>query len=237
MNVVLLRVGIDTGSGGIHGPLFADGTFEFMPIPDMTGLDARTYGNTPGRNGRRLVEYFPPSRQAKAQDQSMHCDPEFKTFTYGDPSRPKAGLRRLAKGDLLIFYGGLQGWDIHSDPALYLFGYFEVLVAGRAADFAPETVRQLFSQNFHVRHPQLYAQQKEKLVLVKGSAQSRLLTKAVPISAVGQNRAGKPLKVLSPEMQAIFGSFGGKVSIQRSPPRWVDPAYTKRAAAFMRSLT
>ena len=34
MQVVLLRVGIDTGSGGIHGPLFADGSFEYIPIPD-----------------------------------------------------------------------------------------------------------------------------------------------------------------------------------------------------------
>ena len=34
MQVVLLRVGIDTGSGGILGPLFSDGSFEYIPIPD-----------------------------------------------------------------------------------------------------------------------------------------------------------------------------------------------------------
>ena len=34
MQVILLRVGIDTGSGGIHGPLFKDGTFEYIPIQD-----------------------------------------------------------------------------------------------------------------------------------------------------------------------------------------------------------
>jgi hypothetical protein len=34
MNVVLLRVGVDEGAGGIQGPLLEDGTFEYIPIPD-----------------------------------------------------------------------------------------------------------------------------------------------------------------------------------------------------------
>ena len=46
MQVVLLRVGIDTGSGGILGPLFSDGLFEYIPIPDSKGLDKRT-GDVP----------------------------------------------------------------------------------------------------------------------------------------------------------------------------------------------
>jgi len=58
MQVVFLRVGIDTGSGGIHGPLFCDGSFEYIPIPDCyggKGVDKRTYGNIRGRAGRKLV--------------------------------------------------------------------------------------------------------------------------------------------------------------------------------------
>ncbi|MCB0175956.1 MAG: hypothetical protein KDJ97_35990, partial [Anaerolineae bacterium] len=65
---------------------------------------------------------------------------------------------------------------------------------------------------------------------------SRLLKKAVQISAVGQDRIGRPLKVLSPEMQKIFGSFNGRISFQRSPTRWVDPAYVTQAVQFVRSL-
>jgi hypothetical protein len=38
-------------------------------------------------------------------------------------------------------------------------------------------------------------------------------------NVLGQDRAGKPLKILSPEMQQIFGSFDGKLSFRRSPPR------------------
>jgi hypothetical protein len=39
MKVAMLRVGIDTGSGGIHGPLFLDGTFEYVSIPDGFGIE------------------------------------------------------------------------------------------------------------------------------------------------------------------------------------------------------
>ena len=51
-----------------------------------------------------------------------------------------------------------------------------------------------------------------------------------------RNRAGNPLKVLSPKMQKLFGSFGGHVSIQRSPPRWVEPAFVDRAVGFLKEL-
>lgn len=44
------------------------------------------------------------------------------------------------------------------------------------------------------------------------------------------------LKVLSPQMQKIFGTFGGKVSIQRSPPRWVEPAFVEKAIKFVSRL-
>ena len=236
MKVAMLRIGIDTGSGGIHGPLFADGSFEYIPIPDGFGIDQRTYGNTMGRHGSYLIDYFPKSRKAKMMNQSIHFDPEFETFTYGDPTRPKSGLRRLEPGDMLVFYCGLEGWDCQSKPALYLMGYFEVSVAGKASSFSPDDLQNLFSENFHVRHPIIYDKQEDDLVLVKGSSRSRLLNRAVLMSSAGQDRSGRPLKVLSPEMQKIFGSFGGKISFQRSPTRRVASAFVNRAVDFMLSL-
>jgi hypothetical protein len=233
MNVVLLRVGIDTGSGGIHGPLFADGTIEYIPIPDGQGVDERTYGNTMGRHGRNLIDYFPASMRGRMANRPMHVDPEFESFTYGDPTTPKAGLRHLQPGDLLVFYCGLRGWDCACDPALYLMGFFEVERAGKAAEITDSDLKKLFSCNFHVRHPRVFERQKESLVLVKGTVASRLLPKAVRISVDGRDRAGNRLKVLSPEMRRVFGDFGGHVSIQRSPPRWVEPDFVAAAADFV----
>lgn len=236
MKIALLRIGIDTGSGGIHGPLFQNGTFEYIPIPDDSGKDARRYGNTTGRHGRKLVEYFPESRKNKIANQAIHFDPEFTTFTYGDPTPPKAGLRHLQQGDMLIFYCGLEGWDFKSWPALYLMGYFEIAAAGRATDFSSNELKTLFGQNYHVKHRVIFERQKKELILVKGSSKSRLLNKAVCISEIGHDRLGRPLKVLSSKMQKVFGDFDGKISFQRSPTRWVKSSYVTQASEFVRSL-
>jgi len=98
------------------------------------------------------------------------------------------------------------------------------------------TLSSVFGQNFHVRYPTVFRRQKDALVLVKGGPGSRLLRKAHRISAEGRDRAGKPLKVLSPKMREVFGDFGGHVSIQRSPPRWVEPAFVDRAIGYLEDL-
>ncbi len=239
MQIVLLRVGIDTGCGGIHGPLFSDGSFEYIPIPDNfrgKGTDKRTYGNIRGRQGRTLVDYFPEARRERLSEQPVHFDPEFETFTYGDPTPPKASLRRLSEGSLLVFYAGLKGWDFDCPAALHIIGYFEVAQAAFAASFSQAELAEMFRKNFHVMHGEVFEDQKDRLVLVKGNANSRLLEKAVRISALRTDRTGRPLHRLAPEMQEVFGHFDGNTSLQRSPPRWVAPEFTERAKRFVVAL-
>jgi hypothetical protein len=239
MQVVLLRVGIDTGSGGILGPIFPDGSFEFVPIPDrfkVKGVDNRTYGTIRGRTGRPLIDYFPAGRRDKLANQSVHFDPEFETFIYGDPTSPKTSLRRLTQGSLLVFYAGLEGWGFDHPPALYIIGYFEVASAGLATSYSRADLDSMFPNNFHVMHRQVFDDQRERLVLVKGSKNSRLLRRAVRISSMGTDRDGRPLQRLAPEMQQVFGGFDGHTGIQRSPPRWVAEGFTSQAAEFVLSL-
>jgi hypothetical protein len=240
VQVVLLRVGIDTGSGGILGPLFKDGSFEYVPIGDGfngCGISDQTYGNTKGKCTKRLLlDYFPESIQPKRRDTPIHYDPEFETFTYGDPTAPKRGLRKLKKGDLLVFYAGLVGSDFKCGPALYIIGYFEVEKAGLAAEFSEHELRRDFGKNFHVRHKAVFAKQKDRLVLVKGNHRSCLLEKARCISIMGADKNGRPIHVLSPKMQKVFGDFDGHISIQWSPPRRVDERYVAKASAFVTSL-
>jgi hypothetical protein len=235
MKIALLRVAVDSGSGGMQGPLFADGTFEYVPIPDEYGVDARTYGNTLGARGRPLVDYFPAARQPRIAQRSLHFDPEFTTFTYGDPTPPKAGLRHLVRGDLLVFYCGLEGFDCDSPPALYLLGYFEVEKAGYATDFTPDEIESVLSRNWHVMNRASVPHEWPRLVLVKGGPNSRMYERAAQISAMGRNRRGQPLKILAPELHSVFGDFDGHVSIQRSPPRWVREPFIDGAAAFIRA--
>jgi Nucleotide modification associated domain 3 len=244
MQVVLIRVGIDTGCGGIHGPLFRDGSFEYIPIPDRfhkRGIDSRTYGTVKGRKGRPLIEYFPRRLREKYQPQPIHFDPEFETFTYGDPGPHKARFVGLNKGDLLVLYAGLEGWgSFQCDPALYIIGFFSVFCAGLPLDLERKLGRSWkkhFIRNFHVKHRVVFDDQEDRLVLVKGDeAKSKLLKRAVLISSKGQNCNGTPIYVLSPEMQKIFGDFDGHTCIQRCPPRWVYPKFSTKAADFVSSL-
>ncbi len=236
MKAVLLRVGIDTGAGGINGPLFRDLTFEYIPIPDYSGIGKRAYGNTEGRYGRKLIEYFPNSRHHKYCNQQIHFDPEFESFTYGDPTPLKSRLRHLEKGDYLIFYCGLEGYNFKAEASLYVIGFFEVEIATKAENLSKAQLRTLFSKNFHVRHSKIFNKQKNRLVLVKGTQNSRLLHKAIKISEYSQDRKGKPLKVISRKMQKIFGDFDGNVSIQRSSPRWIAPAFVDKTVMFIKTL-
>jgi hypothetical protein len=238
---VLLRVGIDSGCGGIQGPLFKDGTFEFVCIPDNHGVSIHTYGSCLGRYGRPFAEFFAPSRRELMRGKHVHVDPEFDTFTYGDPTPPKRSLRKLNAGDVLVFYCGLQRWDegvgwLQERPALYLAGYFIVSRAGMALDFTDKERSSLFRSNFHVRYKTVYERQKNELVLVKGGEGSRMFNRAHRISAEGKDRTGKTIKVLSPAMQSVFGSFDGRIAIQRSPPRWVAKGYVDKALKFLTKL-
>lgn len=237
MNVVLLRVGIDTAEGGFHSPLFRDGTFEFIPIPDdRHAMDKRTYGNTVGRHGRLLSDYFPSRGRVHMAGKPMHVDPEFDTFTYGDPTVPKQGLSRLKPGDLLVFYAGLEGWGFTAAPALYLIGLFEVELIGFGSNFSSRVLHQKFSQNFHVLHRSVFAGQRDKLVLVKGNQRSRLLNKAIKIGERQRLAGGSWWQIITPKMAKVFGRFGGIGSLQRSTPRWVERDFVERSVAFVRSL-
>lgn len=123
----------------------------------------------------------------------------------------------------------------NSKSFLYIIGYFEVEIVGMAADFPKKTLKAEFGNNFHVRYPSVFKVQREQLVPVKGGFGSRLLGKAHKVSTVGTDRTGKPLKILSPKMQKVFGDFGGHISIQRSPPcGWIRNV-SRRQSSTLRS--
>lgn len=235
MQIVLLRVGLDTGCrpSGL-GPIFQDGSFELVWIPDSLNEDERRYDTFTGRYGRLFLEYFSSGQRTKATGRSMHVDPEFDQFTYGDPVKLKSGLRKLRSGDVLAFYSGLRPYGWTGEDALYLIGYFVIAEAEPASCMGHLHVQQAFLTNAHVRNPQRYDQDKEQLLLIRGGEGSRLFDRAVRISQRGKDRRGRPLHVQSEDMIRIFGDFGGMRSIQRSPPRWVSPEHTEMAWKFLR---
>jgi hypothetical protein len=208
-------------------------TSQFRIVSEVKALISGHTETLAARRGEGWLSTSPTRGREKVFDQSIHFDPEFETFTYGDPTPPKASLRQLSAGSLLVFYAGLKGWSFDCPPALYIIGYFEVARAGVASSFSQAELTGMFRNNFHVMHSNVFENQKDRLVLVKGSANSRLLEKAVKISSVGTDRNGRPLHRLAPEIQEVIGGFAGNTSIQRSPPRWVAPECAQCAAQFI----
>jgi hypothetical protein len=216
MKALLLRVGIDKGCGGTLAPIFDDGSFEFVPIPEsVPAPGAATFNDRIGRKGKRLSAYIPSS----IKNAPMHEDPEFLTCTYGDPTLKRYYLLKLVKGDLLVFYAGLQPFATAKyNEALYIIGYFDVdnvTEFNKLSEAELTESLQRYRHNAHVKRRNSL----RDLVIVTGAGNSRLLDKAILISQKKPDRRGRPMHALSPEMEALLGISG---FIQRSiPPRFV----------------
>jgi hypothetical protein len=102
---LLLRVGMDLGTGGALGPIFRDSAFEYIPIPETAPSRSRlTYASLPGRRVPSLALVLP----RRLADRRPHIDPDFDAWTYGDAApRKRRQLLHLSPGDLLLFYAGL----------------------------------------------------------------------------------------------------------------------------------
>ncbi len=144
MTVVFAGVGADDTNVGAHAPLYDDGRFEYVPIPEKTAdtdetvtlgdRDFRYDDRTAADLTDRIDPYpedddVPVVRDEAVADWPLHRDPNLEALTYGEH---RAGfgayvqrLRRLEPGDVVAFYTSLvpeSGGRKHR----YLVGYFTV---------------------------------------------------------------------------------------------------------------
>ncbi len=190
MKGMFLRVGIDTGSGNnALSPIFEDGTFEYIPIPEGSpSREQRTYGTEKSKNklGKKLgykvySDFVPPS----LKEDKIHFDPEFDTYTYGDPTKNKpASLLRLNKDDYLFFYAGLKPCETRKyKRGNYLIGYFKVKKVIKFSNLNRTELKEakkLCSNNAHIKRKD---NEFDSLVIVKGhNNSSSLLHQAILIS-------------------------------------------------------
>lgn len=183
---LLLRVGAEDSSGKVHGPLFEDNRFEYIPIPeDDDTRESRTYSDIDARTGGPLSAFAPDLSNVHP-----HFDPEFETYTYGDVSNaPKRSqLCKLTENDLLIFYCSLQAEDIEANPRLYAMGYFTVDSVYDLEEMSvserKETLER-FSENAHAKRESLTPTNRYRdnfPVIVKGKPErSRLFEDPKPL--------------------------------------------------------
>lgn len=222
MKGLLLRVGIDRGFGGCLAPIFDDGSFEYIPIPERCATsENRMYADLPGRNCRTLADFVP----ANLHNSAPHFDPEFETFTYGDPTRNKRKqLLKLDSGDLLIFYAGLEPGNGIDIPRLFIIGYFtvkQVYDFNKIARSERGSVVQKIRNNAHAKRKSI----DEGLVVVEGDPQeSRLLPKAIPL---GDSRNHVML-----DLARILGYKG---SVLRAIGHWIDEEHIQRVKKWLDS--
>lgn len=217
MKILFLRVGIDRGCGGTLSPRFSDGTFEYVPIPESCELlegKGVTYPSLIARYGGTLDQY-------SGSTGYTHYDPEFETFTYGEPNKPKRSqLLRLNSGDLLAFYSGFQGPDI-AKGTCFVIGYLSVRAVHRAPtneSWPPSSLAHLHrNAHFRRKNPE------PTLVVVEGDPSvSRLFTIAPRLSDDNQ-------RVL-PELEDVVGFSG---SVMRAIGRWVPDSHIIKAQNWL----
>lgn len=185
---VAINVGANTNAPGFRGPIYADGRFEFVPIPESEP----TREPVPSYSDLQLSFDVP----AAVRETPVHFDPEFaeyapgERYTYGDPYGVKARpLLDLAEGDRVYFYATLSRADdgpgvpwLLDGWGAYLIGRFVLgrdPVRGDAYPHLSATERAVFSNNAHVKRDPFDA-----AVLLHGAPdRSALFETAIPLSA------------------------------------------------------
>jgi hypothetical protein len=183
MRSLAINVGANTNEPGFRGPLYPDGSFEYVPIPESkpTSEPVPTYG-----------DLDLATDVGDVADRPVHFDPEFpeaggERYTYGDEHGVKAGpIASLSTGDYLVFYATLStpadppDWA-PPDWGAFCIGHFRLArppVTGEAYADLPPDERAVFASNAHVKRDPFDAR-----VLVLGDPDdSRLYDAAVPLS-------------------------------------------------------
>jgi hypothetical protein len=216
MRSVAINVGANTNQPGFRAPVFADGSFEFLPIPESepTLEPVPTYGD--------LAPHLRTPIPDPLHETPVHLDPEFdeypfgEAYTYGDPHGVKARpLATLEEGDWALFYATLStasddppAWQAPAWGA-YLVGGFR-LACDPVTDYdaLSDEERTLFASNAHVKRERMDA-----AVLLRGDDESRLFDRAVPLS-------GREAGVDANRLVTALSSDSGKGPWWRRPLRF-----------------
>jgi hypothetical protein len=161
MKALLVRAGIDSELGHWNAPVYADGRFVYVPVPEddpgtlfKPGLE-RTFSEVLPHlqcycrdHNCQLSDdlQFPQ----ELLDQPMHLDPDFDFLTYGNKATNARGdkIGNVGRDDLLVFYAGFRQFYPRQEELVYaLIGMYFVDEVACAGDVA----RNRCSENVHLR--------------------------------------------------------------------------------------
>lgn len=185
VRALAVNIGANTNAPGFRGPIYADGSFEYVPIPETkpTNRAPPTYADLD-------LGFEVP---AETRDVPVHLDPEFaeytrcERYTYGDPHGVKARpLLELERGDYVFFYATLKhrgdslghNW-VNPDWGAYVIGQFELARDPLSKTAYEDADRDgTFENNAHAKRDPFDAE-----VLLEGDPkESGLYETAIPLS-------------------------------------------------------
>lgn len=252
--IFLVNVGANA-SHPFRSPIFADGTFEMLPIPEERNLP----GDSPVRFGDLRSFYNPqvdlrPYIPRRLWGYPCHLDPEFDNFTYGDncDTAPRAAaLKSVLPGDFIFFIARLVGFEngvsarpISVSPGagagFYLVGYLEVESVLAAVTGPPVAADMAWAgNNAHIRRALTAPEWWNGFWVFGGSANSQRFRKAVPVdrdlaSRAFRTAAGQPWRWdhRRSELQVI-GSYTRSCRCVIDPK---EPGDQERAAHFWEAI-
>jgi len=194
MEALAINVAANTNDPGFRGPIYPDGRFAYVPIPESEPTD----GSIPTYADLAAADFggpgLPFALPDDVRDRPVHLDPEFgpypccDRYTDGDEWGIKASrIAELSAGDWLFFYATLSTVDpaastdwIAPEWGAYLIGGLR-LARDPVTDYAalPSTAQAAFANNAHVKRRDVDAR-----VLVEGDPDaSRLFDRAIPLSS------------------------------------------------------
>lgn len=187
MKGVALNIGANSNTPGGRGPIYEDGSFRYVPIPESD-----SHVTSPTYTELELDDIRP----APTHGTVAHFDPEFaeiptgQAYTYGDRHPPKTTeISKLETGDILFFYAtlsyagsGVPEYDwINDDWGAYVIGHFvlerDPLSKEKYLDLA-ESEQTWAESNAHTRREEFDAE----YLVVGDPDESRLYDLPVPLS-------------------------------------------------------
>jgi len=157
--IALINIGSNDQENTVgRGPIFSDGTFKYIPIPedsDIKNIDFRF----PNYTDLGIESYI----DNEFRDLFVHNDPDFINMTYGHVQRGfgyEKILKQLEFSDILAFYSTLKYNNINSesrrkwinkDWGTYIIGAFSINGVYTQKEFVqlPFSIRKRFMNNPH----------------------------------------------------------------------------------------
>jgi len=243
--IFIVNVGVNVSDYPLQSPIFADGSFEFIPIREyrpfegpyiLTYRDLRSYY----WGERDLLRYIPE----RFHNTQVHDDPEFDTPSYGDSMSPRAAnLRQVKAEDFLFFLARLVRYrsDRFSGQAgFYFVGFIEAeeVLTNVSRRPAPEVI-EAWRRNAHIRRGLANPSGYDGFYAFRGTERSTRFWRAVRLdrnlaekclrSAAGQPWRWDPSKS---DLQVI-GSYTRAARCHMNP---AEPSGFERASDFWQAI-